>query len=39
MALFLKRFLVELGHVQKLVELMGGQFISFFVAVGFVYNR
>ena len=34
MALFLKRFLVGLGHVQKLVELMRGQF--YFVAVGFV---
>ena len=38
MALFLERFLVELGHVQKLVEFMRGQFNSFFVAVGFVYN-
>ena len=36
MALFLERFLVELGYVQKLVELMRGQVNSFFVAVGFV---
>ena len=26
MALFIKQFLVKLGHVQKLVELMKGQF-------------
>ena len=37
---FLKRFLVELGHDQKLVELMRNQFIfwKMFVAVGFVYS-
>ena len=35
---FLKRFLVELGHVQKLVELMKVQFFELFVAVGFVYS-
>ena len=32
---FLKGFLVELGHVQKLVELMRGQFFFWFVAVVF----
>ena len=36
MALFLKRFLVELGHVQKPVELMKGQFNSFFICCSWV---
>ena len=36
---FLKRFLVELGHVQKLVELMSSiHFFQLFVSVGFVYS-
>ena len=35
---FLKRFLVELGHVQKVVELMSSIFLKLFVAVGFVYS-
>ena len=41
MALFLKRFLVGLGHVQLLVELMKSfdeVNSSFFVTVGFVYS-
>ena len=39
MALFLKRFLVGLGHVQKLVELMRGQFIlKLFFVVSLVYS-